>query len=67
MVESVLDLIGKAPLVRLNKVNTTGATIWAKVDALNPSGSIKDVMALYMMDLAEKRGDLKPGGRMIEV
>ena len=66
MVESVLDLIGKAPLVRLNKVNTTGATIWAKVDALNPSGSIKDVMALYMMDLAEKRGDLKPGGRMIE-
>ena len=66
MVESVLDLIGKTPLVKLRKVNRTGSTIWAKMDALNPSGSIKDVMALYMMDLAEGRGELKPGGRIIE-
>lgn len=66
MVESILDLIGKTPLVRLHRVNSTGSTIWAKMDALNPSGSIKDVMALYMMDVAEKRGELKPGAKIIE-
>lgn len=66
MVESILDLIGKTPLVRLHKVNSSGSTIWAKMDALNPSGSIKDVMALYMMDVAEKRGELKPGAKIIE-
>jgi len=64
--ESVLDLIGKTPLVKLNRVNDTGSTIWAKLEALNPSGSIKDVMALYMMNLAEKRGELKSGARIIE-
>lgn len=66
MVESVLDLIGKTPLVKLHKVNNTGSEIWAKLGALNPTGSIKDVMALYMMDMAEKRGELKPGARIIE-
>jgi len=66
MVESVLDLIGKTPVVKLHKVNNTGSEIWAKLGALNPSGSIKDVMALYMMDMAEKRGELKPGARIIE-
>lgn len=66
MVESVLDLIGKTPLVKLHKVNNTGSAIWAKVESLNPSGSIKDVMALYMMELAERRGELKPGARIIE-
>ena len=66
MVEGVLGLIGKTPLVKLHKVNNTGSAIWAKVEALNPSGSIKDVMALYMMNLAEKRGELKPGARIIE-
>ena len=66
MVESVLDLIGKTPVVKLHKVNNTGSEIWAKLGALNPTGSIKDVMALYMMDMAEKRGELKPGARIIE-
>ncbi|HEX76048.1 MAG TPA: cysteine synthase A [Dehalococcoidia bacterium] len=66
MVESVLDLIGKTPIVKLHRVNNTSSIILAKVEALNPSGSIKDVMALYMMDLAEKRGELDPGARIIE-
>jgi len=66
MRESVLNLIGRTPLVKLHRVNDTGSTIWAKLEALNPSGSIKDVMALYMMDLAEKRGELEPGARIIE-
>jgi len=64
--ESVTELIGKTPLVKLRKVNDTRSEIWAKVEGLNPSGSIKDVMALYMMDLAEKKGQLRPGSRIIE-
>jgi cysteine synthase A len=66
MVKSILELVGKTPLVELNKINDTSSTILAKMEALNPSGSIKDVMALYMMELAEKNGLLKPGGTIIE-
>ena len=64
---SVLDLIGNTPLVRLNKV-TAGleAEVLAKLEYLNPSGSIKDRIALYMIENAEKRGDLKPGYRIVE-
>ena len=64
---SVLDLIGNTPLVRLSKV-TRGleAAVLAKLEYLNPSGSIKDRIALYMIENAEKRGDLKPGYRIVE-
>jgi cysteine synthase A len=66
MAKSILELVGKTPLVKLAKINDTGSTILAKMEALNPSGSIKDVMALYMMEIAEKKGLLKPGGKIIE-
>ena len=66
MINSVLELIGKTPVVRLNSVNDSGKNIYAKLEMFNPSGSIKDIMAMYMMDLAEKRGELKPGGTIIE-
>ena len=64
---SVLDLIGNTPLVRLRKV-TQGleAQVLAKLEYLNPSGSIKDRIALYMIENAEKRGDLKRGYRIVE-
>jgi cysteine synthase A len=64
---SVLDLIGNTPLVRLSKV-TRGleAEVLAKLEYLNPSGSIKDRIALYMIENAEKRGDLKRGYRIVE-
>ncbi|MCJ7618972.1 MAG: cysteine synthase family protein [Anaerolineae bacterium] len=64
---SVLDLIGNTPLVRLNKV-TAGleAEVLAKLEYLNPSGSIKDRIALCMIENAEKRGDLEPGYRIVE-
>ena len=63
----VLDLIGNTPLVRLNRV-TEGleAEVLAKLEFLNPSGSIKDRMALFMIENAEKRGDLKPGSTIVE-
>jgi len=66
MAKSILELVGDTPVVKLAKVNDTASTILAKMEALNPSGSIKDVMALYMMEMAEKKGLLKPGGKIIE-
>lgn len=64
--EDILARVGAAPVIELKKVNPTGSTILAKFEALNPSGSIKDVMAHYMMDVAEKKGVLKPGMRILE-
>ena len=64
--KNILDTIGKTPLVRLNKVNTTNALVLAKVETFNPGHSIKDRMALKMIEDAEKNGNLKPGGTIIE-
>jgi cysteine synthase A len=66
MAKSILELVGNTSLVKLAKINDTSSTILAKMEALNPSGSIKDVMALYMMEMAEKKGLLKPGSKIIE-
>ena len=66
MAKSVLDLIGNTPLVKLAKINDTKSTILAKVEALNPSGSIKDIMARYMIEIAEKKELLKSGSKIIE-
>ncbi len=64
---SVLETIGNTPLIRLNKVaSTIPATVLAKVETFNPGNSIKDRMALKMVEDAEARGDLKPGGTIIE-
>jgi cystathionine beta-synthase len=59
--------IGKTPLVKLSKiVDQNSATVLAKAEFLNPGGSVKDRMALYMIEDAEKRGLLKPGGTIVE-
>ena len=61
--ESVLDLIGNTPLVRLGSVTDgLAATVLAKVEYLNPGGSIKDRIAQRMIDEAEASGALRPGG-----
>ena len=65
--ENILDLIGATPMVRLNRVAVSdGAVVWAKLEAFNPAGSVKDRTALAMIEAAEARGDLKPGMRIIE-
>jgi len=66
-VESVVDLVGNTPLVRLNRV-TEGieATVLAKVEYLNPGGSVKDRIALRMIEAAEADGRLRPGGTIVE-
>lgn len=66
MPTDVLSLIGQTPIVELSRVNDTRSTILAKFETLNPSGSVKDVMASYMMDVAERKGELKPGMAIIE-
>lgn len=64
---SVLELIGNTPMIRLNKVSKgVEATILAKCEYLNPSGSIKDRIALRMIEGAEKAGKIKPGGTITE-
>jgi cystathionine beta-synthase len=64
---SILDAIGSTPLVRINKMAGAGAaTVLAKCEFLNPSGSIKDRMALHIINEAERTGLLKPGGTIVE-
>ncbi len=63
----IMETIGNTPIVELEKTNKTSSHIYVKLDSLNPSGSIKDVMAFWMIEMAEKRGELKKGSRIIEV
>ncbi|MFC1712779.1 cysteine synthase A [Candidatus Poribacteria bacterium] len=64
---NILDRIGRGPVVELCHVNHTGCTILVKMENFNPSGSIKDVMALYMISRAEENGEIKEGDEIIEV
>jgi len=64
--KNILKTIGNTPLVKLNINSKNRADILAKPEFLNPSGSIKDRMALYMIKMAEKRGILRPGMPIIE-
>ena len=65
--DSVLDLIGETPLVRLSRFDPDLRTpLVAKVEFMNPGGSIKDRPALAMIEAAEREGKLKPGGTLVE-
>ncbi len=63
----LVDTVGKTPLIRLNSFcDETGCEILGKAEFLNPAGSVKDRAALYIIEDAEKRGLLKPGGTVVE-
>ncbi len=65
--EDILKLIGNTPLVRIRHMTAaTEAEIWAKLEGCNPGGSVKDRIALSMVEAAEKEGRLRPGGTIIE-
>ena len=62
----ILDLVGETPLVRLGRLNGTGAEILAKLESMNPMSSVKDRIGRAMILDAERRGKLEPGGTVIE-
>ncbi len=65
--ESVLDLVGRTPLVKLQRlVNDDMADVYVKMEHLNPTGSVKDRMAVYMIRRAEEAGLIKPGTTVVE-
>ena len=65
--KNILETIGNTPLIKLNKITKDfPCTVAAKVDYFNPGNSIKDRMAVKMIEVAEKEGKLKPGGTIIE-
>ena len=64
---NVLELIGSTPIVRLERVaGPESAEVWGKLESANPGGSIKDRIALAMVEAAEEQGVLKPGGTIVE-
>ena len=63
---SLLDLIGKTPMVEVTKIDTGPCRLFLKLEAQNPGGSIKDRIALSMIAAAEAEGFLKPGGTIVE-
>lgn len=64
--ENITELIGRTPLLRLNKVNRGEAEVLAKLESFNPGGSVKDRIGLNMIAVAEEQGLLKPGAVIIE-
>ena len=66
MAHSVLDLIGNTPIVKITRFDTGPCELYVKLENQNPTGSIKDRIALAMIEEAERKGLLKPGGTIIE-
>src|SRR4030067_3087630 len=65
--KDILSLIGNTPIVKLNHIpHIENAEIWAKLEGFNPGGSVKDRIALSMIEAAEKDGRLKTGSTIIE-
>ena len=66
IVNSVLDLIGETPILKLSKFDTGPCELYVKMESENPGGSIKDRIAVCMIEAAEREGKIKPGGTIIE-
>ena len=64
--DSILGTIGKTPVVRINKLGPKGINLYVKIEAFNPLGSVKDRLALGVIEAAEKSGELKPGMTVVE-
>ena len=64
--DSILDTVGNTPVVRINRIAPDHVSVYVKFEAFNPAGSVKDRLALNIIEAAERRGDLKPGQTVIE-
>jgi cysteine synthase len=64
--QSILETIGNTPVVKINRLAPKGVNLYVKIEAFNPLGSVKDRLALGVIEAAEKSGELKPGQTVIE-
>jgi cysteine synthase A len=64
---SIIETVGRTPIVRINRIAPEGVNLWVKVEAFNPLGSVKDRLALGVIEAAEKSGELKPGQTVVEM
>src|SRR5215510_5630536 len=64
--KNILETVGHTPVVRINRLAPQGVNLFVKIEALNPLGSVKDRLALGVIEAAEQSGDLKPGQTVIE-
>ena len=64
--DNILGTIGRTPIVRINRLGPAEVNLYVKVEAFNPLGSVKDRLALGVIEAAEKSGELKPGQTVIE-
>ncbi|MHA7873521.1 MAG: pyridoxal-phosphate dependent enzyme, partial [Hyphococcus sp.] len=64
--ENILGTVGNTPVVRVNRLAPDGVNLFVKCEYFNPLGSVKDRLALGVIEAAEKSGDLKPGQTVIE-
>ena len=63
---SILETVGNTPVVRINHLAPDGVNLFVKIEAFNPLGSVKDRLALGVIEDAERRGALKPGQTVVE-
>lgn len=64
--DTILDTVGNTPVVRINNIGRRGINLYAKVESFNPMGSVKDRLALGVIEDAERRGELRPGQTIVE-
>src|SRR5450432_600525 len=64
--QSILETVGNTPVVRINRLAPPGVNVFVKIEAFNPLGSVKDRLALGIIEAAEKSGELKPGQTVVE-
>src|SRR5436305_13179141 len=64
--QNILETVGNTPVVKINRLAPEGVNLWVKVEAFNPLGSVKDRLALGVIEAAERSGELKPGQTVIE-
>ncbi|MGA0405346.1 MAG: PLP-dependent cysteine synthase family protein [bacterium] len=64
--DSIVDTIGNTPCIRINKLAPEGVRLYVKAEAFNPAASVKDRLAISIIEEAEKRGELKPGQTVVE-
>ncbi|HUH76080.1 MAG TPA: pyridoxal-phosphate dependent enzyme, partial [Devosia sp.] len=64
--DSILETVGDTPAIRINNVGVPGVTLYVKAEFFNPGGSVKDRLALNIIEAAERDGTLKPGQTVVE-